>query len=62
MTTFCSLIHKKGHPKIYHNNIKYHMTQKIMFSVGPSGLDTPKLRNINPHNTTHSLISRNPRE
>ena len=22
----------------------------------------PKLRNINPHNVTHSLISRNPRE
>ena len=30
---FCSLIHKKCHPKKYHVDIKYHMTLHITFSV-----------------------------
>ena len=29
----CSLIHKKCHPKSYHNDIKWHMTLNIIFSV-----------------------------
>jgi hypothetical protein len=31
--TICSLIHKKCHPKSYHSDTKYHMTQNIIFSV-----------------------------
>ena len=34
----------------------------IFSSQGFVGYTLIKLRNINPHNTTHSLISRNPRE
>jgi hypothetical protein len=29
----CSLIHKKRHPKSYHNDIKYHMTLNTKFNV-----------------------------
>ena len=34
----------------------------IQFNYGDIPQNTPKLRNVNPYNLTHSLISRNPRE
>ena len=48
-------------------DIKYHMTQNTIFSAKTGNSDKlwtmhPKLRNINPHNVTHSLISRTSRE
>ena len=52
MTSICSLIHKKCHPKNYRSDIKYHMTLHFIFSVAtylPTGIPpTWQVRDLRP--------------